>query len=199
VEVARKKDPVHTVAPVNLKTYIRINANEVVQRTAQKFGNINTTINYTFSILSYLKVGRDSSIGIATRYGLDGPGTESRWGGEICRTRPDRPWDPPSLLHNGYRVFTGVKRPGRDVDQPPPSTEVKERVEIYLYSPLWAFVACFRVNFTSYLNREKYRLVSTPHRVHMPSFKMPKQVAHYHETWHDTIPLQVTSTPFFTL
>jgi hypothetical protein len=25
------------------------------------------------------KVGRDSSVGIATRYGLDGPGIESRW------------------------------------------------------------------------------------------------------------------------
>jgi hypothetical protein len=25
-------------------------------------------------------VGRDSSVGIATRYGLDGPGIESRWG-----------------------------------------------------------------------------------------------------------------------
>jgi hypothetical protein len=26
-------------------------------------------------------VGQDSSVGIATRYGLDGPGIESRWGG----------------------------------------------------------------------------------------------------------------------
>jgi hypothetical protein len=25
-------------------------------------------------------VGRDSSVGIATRYGLDGPGIEFRWG-----------------------------------------------------------------------------------------------------------------------
>jgi len=30
---------------------------------------------------------------------------------------------------------------------PPSSAEVKERVELYLYSPLWAFVACSRVNF----------------------------------------------------
>ena len=28
-----------------------------------------------------LYVGRDSSVGIATRYGLDGPGIESRGGG----------------------------------------------------------------------------------------------------------------------
>jgi hypothetical protein len=32
-------------------------------------------------------------------------------GDEIFRTRPDRPWVPPSLLYNGYRVsFPGVKR-----------------------------------------------------------------------------------------
>ena len=36
-------------------------------------------------------VGRDCSVGIATPYGLDGPGIESRWGGDIFRTRPDRP------------------------------------------------------------------------------------------------------------
>jgi hypothetical protein len=28
-------------------------------------------------------------------------------GGEIFRTRPDRPWGPPNLLYNGYRVFLG--------------------------------------------------------------------------------------------
>jgi len=57
--------------------------------------------------------------------------------GEIFRTRPDRPWGPPSLLQNGYRVsFPGVKGPGRGIDHPPPySTVIKERVEIYLYSP----------------------------------------------------------------
>ena len=47
--------------------------------------------------------GRDSSVGIATRYRLYGPGIEFRWG-EFFRTRPDRPWDPPNLLYNGYRV-----------------------------------------------------------------------------------------------
>jgi len=50
---------------------------------------------------------------IATCYGLDGPGIESRWGGgEIFRTRPDRPWSPPNLLYNGYRVFSGGKAAG---------------------------------------------------------------------------------------
>ena len=55
-----------------------------------------------------IRKGRDSSVGIATRYGLHGPRIESRWG-EIFRTCPDRPWGPPSLLYNGYRVFPGGK------------------------------------------------------------------------------------------
>ena len=57
-------------------------------------------------------------------------------GGEIFRTCPDWPWSPPSLLHNGYRIsFPGVKRPRGGVDHPlPSSTEVKERIELYLYS-----------------------------------------------------------------
>ena len=44
--------------------------------------------------------------------------------------------------------FPGVKRPGRSVDHPPPcSAEVKERVQLYVYSPFWNFVACYKVNF----------------------------------------------------
>ena len=33
-------------------------------------------------------------------------------GGEIFRTGPDRPWGPPGLLYNGYRVFPGGKATG---------------------------------------------------------------------------------------
>ena len=40
-------------------------------------------------------------------------GSNPVWG-EIFRTCPDRPWGPPSLLYNGYRVFPGVKS-GRGV------------------------------------------------------------------------------------
>jgi len=56
--------------------------------------------------------------------------------GEIFRSRPDLPWGPPSLLYNGYRVSTGGKG-ARAWSWPrtPSSAEVKERVEVYLYSP----------------------------------------------------------------
>ena len=58
-------------------------------------------------------------------------------GDEIFRTHPYRPWVPPNLLYNEYRVSSpGVKRPGRGVNQPLLcSAEVKERVELYVYYP----------------------------------------------------------------
>jgi hypothetical protein len=33
-------------------------------------------------------------------------------GGKIFRTRPVRPWGPPILMHNGYRVFSSGKAAG---------------------------------------------------------------------------------------
>ena len=46
-------------------------------------------------------------------------------------------------------TFTGVKRPECGIEHPPPSSaEVKETVELYLYSPVWALVACSTMNFT---------------------------------------------------
>jgi len=83
----------------------------------------------------WTQVDQDSAVVIATRYGLDSPGIESRWG-EISCTRPDRPWNLPSLLYNGYRVFPGGK--AAEAWRWPPtssSAEVKERVELYFYSP----------------------------------------------------------------
>jgi len=75
-----------------------------------------------FYLLLFSMGGPGSSVGIATDYGLDGPGIESRWG-KIFRTCLDRPWGPPNLLYNGYRVFPGGKmRPGRGVDHSPPSS-----------------------------------------------------------------------------
>ena len=43
-------------------------------------------------------------------------------GGEIFRTRPDRPWGPPSLLPHGYRVFPGSKAAGAWRWSPTPSS-----------------------------------------------------------------------------
>jgi len=50
----------------------------------------------------YMLVGRDSSVGIATRYGLDGPRIESRWEAKLSHlsrpalgpTQPPVQWVP---------------------------------------------------------------------------------------------------------
>jgi hypothetical protein len=104
--------------------------------------NFRNSFSRFFFPFDVVIVGRDSSVGIATRWTVRGsnPG-----GCEIFRTRPHRSWGSPSLLYNGYRVsFPGVKRPGRGVDHPPPSSaEVHERVELYLY--LYRTVHCATV------------------------------------------------------
>ena len=83
-------------------------------------------------------MGRDSVASAATRYGLDGPGIESRWGGGARFSAPfqtDPGAHPPSYTMV-TSSFPGVKRPEHDVDLlPPSSAEVKEIVELCLYSP----------------------------------------------------------------
>ena len=92
-----------------------------------------------------MMVGWDCSFGIATCYGLGGPGIESRWGGGRKVLYPYRP---ASCMGIGC-LFPGVKWPVTWRWPPTsPSAEVKERVELYLYFPLWAFVTCFRATFT---------------------------------------------------
>ena len=104
----------------------------------------------TYSFLLMLKISRVVEVYIvgcismtrlATGWTVRGSNTG---GGEIFRTCPDRPWDPPSLLYNGYRVFPGGKeRPGRDADPSPLSSAVgHERVELYLYSPYRPYGLC---------------------------------------------------------
>jgi hypothetical protein len=90
----------------------------------------------TFLTVLIFKVSRtaQSVQRIATGWTVRGsnPG-----GGEFSRTCPDRrPWGPPSLLYNGYRVFPGGKAAGAwRWPATPPCAEAKERVEIYLYYP----------------------------------------------------------------
>jgi hypothetical protein len=64
-------------------------------------------------------------------------------GGEMFRTCPDRPWGPPSLLYNGYRVFPGSKeRPGPDADPSPPSSAVFKKRWGYTSTPPMGRTAC---------------------------------------------------------
>jgi hypothetical protein len=79
---------------------------------------------------------RDSSVSIATRYGLDGPEIESRWGARFSAPVQTSSEAHPASYTMGTGSFPGVKWLGRGIDHPPPySAEVKGRVKLYVYSP----------------------------------------------------------------
>jgi hypothetical protein len=62
---------------------------------------------------------RDSSVGIATSYGLDGPGIESHWGARFSAHVKNVPGAHPASYTMGAESFPGVKRTGRGVDHYP--------------------------------------------------------------------------------
>ena len=86
-------------------------------------------------IINLYYYGPGSVAGIATDYGLEGPGIKSQWGRDFPHLSgpPLRSTQPPLKWAPG--LPGGKVRPGRDADPSPPSNaEVKNRVELYLYS-----------------------------------------------------------------
>jgi len=85
---------------------------------------------------------------MATRYGLDGPGIKSL-AGEIFHSPLVRFRSQASVLNDGHTVFPEGKLAGACVLHPPTSiAEVKEKGELYICFPFWAFTTCSNVKFT---------------------------------------------------
>ena len=80
-----------------LYTAFRVNADSMK--------NIIVPRNVTFSVIIDYAAGRGSVVGIGTRYRLDGPGMQSRWGRENFRTRHTRPWTHPASYTMDTRSF----------------------------------------------------------------------------------------------
>jgi hypothetical protein len=88
---------------------------------------------------------RDSSVGIATGYGLATKGSkfQSRWGQEfslhhVVKT-PLGPTQPPIQWVSGA-LSLGVKRPGREPDHPPPTSAEVKKTWVYTSIPPCAFM-----------------------------------------------------------
>jgi len=83
-----------------------------------------TPIQITFVAATSFKIGPGSSVGIANRYGLDGPGIEFRWGRDLThKARPAlRPMYPPIQWVPGlYRGGGGGGKRGGGGVWPPPT------------------------------------------------------------------------------
>jgi hypothetical protein len=82
-------------------------------------------------------VGRNSAVGIATRYGLEGQGIETRWEAKFSAAVHAGPEAHPVSYTRGPGSVLWVKRPGLGVDHTPTSADLRERLELHLYSPSW--------------------------------------------------------------
>jgi hypothetical protein len=67
----------------------------ILETSHEPFSECNHKYQLTFSSIQKIPLGafsvrgRDSSVGIATHYGLEGPGIESRWGRDFLHaSRP---------------------------------------------------------------------------------------------------------------
>ena len=82
---------------------------------------------YLIYIQNTLYSGPGSVVGIATGYGLEGKGIESRWGRDFPHlSRPALgPTQPPVKWVS--RLSRGKEQPGRDADPSPPSSAVVKK------------------------------------------------------------------------
>ena len=87
------------------------------------------------------RLGRDSSVGIATRYWLDCPGIEFRWGRDFSAPVQTEPGTHPASYIMGTGSFLLGKSAGAcRLPRTPSSAEVEGRVELYICSssgPSW--------------------------------------------------------------
>ena len=105
-------------------------------------------IQQIFVLILYANC-RDSSVGISTRYGLDGPGIESRWGARFSAPVQTGPGTHPASCTMGTGSFPGIKRTARGADHSPhlQCRGLKLGRAIPLHA-LRVLVACYRETFT---------------------------------------------------
>jgi hypothetical protein len=98
--------------------------NDMNPSVTLRLNSNHTPGRWRFKLITPFKAFQGSSVSIATDYGLDGPGIESRWGRDFPHlsrpalgpTQPTVQWVP---------VFPGAKeRPGCAVDLSSPSSAV---------------------------------------------------------------------------
>ena len=74
-------------------------------------------------------------VGVASRYGLDGSRFDPWWGQDFPHC-PDRPRAHPASCRMGTECFPGVKRPGREIDHPLPTSVQLKKEQSYTSTTL---------------------------------------------------------------
>jgi len=83
--------------------------------------------------------GPGSAVGIATGYGLDSPGIESRWGARFSAPDQTGPGSHPASCAMGTESFPGSKeRPRRETDPSPLLVPWSRKSRATPLLPLWA-------------------------------------------------------------
>jgi len=103
---------------------------------------IRGRIRVPFFSYNCLVRGPGSVVGIATGYGLDGPGIESQWGRDFPHlSRPSlKPTRPP--VHWVPGLSGGKVRQGRDADPSAPSSAVVKKEYSFTSTPPTGRTAC---------------------------------------------------------
>jgi len=127
-------------------------------------------------------VGRDSSAGIATGYGLNGPGIESRWGARFSAPVKTGPGAHPASCTMGSESFPEVKCGlGVTLTTYPLLVPWSRKRRAIPVLPLWAvrsvqnLSACTRVHFTFY--------PFTKVKIILPFSPPPPSSAEINNTW----------------
>ena len=117
-------DRIHRTSKIQRKWTVKKTGFEKAESRMKKFWTISIALHNVRSIKGkcmgvYTCKTQDSSVGKATRYGLDGQGIESRWGARFSAPIRTGPGAHPASYTMGTGFFLGVKRPGRGADHPP--------------------------------------------------------------------------------
>ena len=119
--------------------------------------SVTLTVNIILHIANVSFCGPGSVVGIATGYGLDGSGIESRWVRDFPHlsipalgpTQPSVQWE--------LGLSRGKERPGRDADPSPLLVPWSRKSSVIPLLPLWdarpiqSLSACSRAHFTFFI------------------------------------------------
>jgi hypothetical protein len=97
-------------------------------RYSVKFSTKKIYLHFILQHIFHTKqlVSRDSVVGIATYYGLDGLGMEFRWGARFSSPVQTGPGTNPASYKLDTGSFQTINWPGRGIAHTPSKAEVKE-------------------------------------------------------------------------